>query len=113
MNRNRYIFAAVLILFVAGCATVGVKPWSDRSPQEKSSYFMAIYNKQFNDTVAMASNPNITEAQKQIVRKKKAILKELWPAITFYDSVVARGEIPAIMDEQAILDLINRLAMEG
>lgn len=111
--RRRLVALGILVLFIAGCASFGVKPWTERSPQEKASYFMAIYNKQFNDTVRLAGTPNITEAQKVVVRKKKEILGKLYPAISFYDSIVARGEIPAIADEQAILDLINRLAMEG
>lgn len=114
MRSRKFVpILLVLAIALAGCATFGVKPWTERSPQEKSSYFMAIYNKQFNDTVRLAATPNITEAQKATIRKKKEILGKLYPAISFYDSIVARGEIPAIADEQAILDLINRLAMEG
>ena len=113
MRKYRIVALVLVAAFVVGCASIGVKPWGDRSPQEKASYFMAIYNKQFNDTVRLAQTPNITEAQKAVIRKKKEILGKLYPAISFYDSVVARGEVPAIVDEQAILDLINRLAMEG
>jgi polysaccharide pyruvyl transferase WcaK-like protein len=89
------------------------KPWDERTPTEKSSYFMAIYNAQFRDTVAMASNPNITNDQRQIVRAKKQILSELWPAIQAYDTVVVHGGIPTQLSEQAILDYINRLATLG
>lgn len=113
MKRAKYLLGFLVIALIAGCATVGVKPWNERSPQEKSSYFMAIYNKQFQDTLRMAETPNLTEAQKNIVRKKKEILGKLWPAIQYYDSIVVRGEVPSVLNEQAILDLINRLATEG
>ena len=110
--RKRFAALGILILFLSGCAAMGVKPWTDRSPQEKASYFMSIYNKVYADTARVAQTPGITEAQKVTVRKKVEILKKLHPAILAYDSIVARGEIPAIADEQAILDLINRLTME-
>lgn len=92
---------------------MGGVAWNERSPQDKSSYFMAMYNRQFNDTMSLASTPGITEGQKEIVRQKKAILEKLHPAIKAYDEIVARGEIPSALDEENIFNLINRLAAVG
>lgn len=112
-TMGRRCMSIVALVVLAGCASVGVKPWTERSPQEKSSYFMAIYNREFDDTMAMAKNPAITEAQKDVVRVKKNVLKKLWPAIKAYDEIVVQGKIPSVFDEQNILDMINRLATVG
>ena len=113
MNRNRSILVVLILVLVAGCASLGVKPWMERTPQEKASYFMSIYNKQFTDTMNMAKNPNITEEQRKVVRVKKDLLTKLWLAIGTYDSIIIRGEIPSLLDEQKILDYINQLAAGG
>lgn len=113
MYNKKASISVVILLLLVGCATIGIKPWADRSPQEKASYFMSIYNKEFNDTRLVATNPNITDTQRKVVRIKKEILTKLWLAIGAYDSIVIRGEIPSIMDEQKILDYINQLATAG
>lgn len=112
MRRLRFV-PLVLIVALMGCATLGVKPWNDRSPKEKASYFISIYNKQYNDTIRMANNPEITTAGRAVVRRKKALLTKMYVAVGTYNDVVVKGEIPTFMDEQAILDLINQLALEG
>jgi hypothetical protein len=113
VKAKRVVLLCLLAAVLIGCATVGVKPWAERSPMEKSSYFMSIYNRQYADAMAMASNSNLTEAQKVVVRKKKDVLEKAWPAIRAYDDIAVRGEIPSALSEQAILDYINQLATLG
>lgn len=113
MRNRKALWLFLIVVLVAGCATLGTKPWAERAPQEKASYFMSMYNKQFNDTLNMAKNPNITDAQRKVVRTKKDILTKLWLAIGTYDSIVIRGEIPSMLDEQTILNYINQLAAAG
>ena len=79
---------AVLMGCSSSCSIFGTKPWSERTPKEKSSYFMAIYEKQFDDTLAMAQKPNLTEDQRKIIRTKKAILEKIWVAMWAYDDIV-------------------------
>ena len=115
MRKARWVVPLLLIVFVAGCATfnLGLKPWSERSPKEKASYFMSIYNAQYNDTLSMASSATLTDAQRKVVRAKKDVLMKLWPAIQAYDTIAVHGGIPTQLDEQVILDYINRLATMG
>jgi hypothetical protein len=105
----------IAIAILSGCATMSItaKPWGQMTPKEKSSQFIQTYNTQYQDTMFMASNPNITEEQKWIVRTKKAILTKAWPIIKVYDAVAAGGGVPSPQDEQAILELINQLATMG
>lgn len=113
MKRMAAVFSCLAIFCVLGCATFGVKPWAERSPQERASYFQAIYNREYSDTMLMAANPTITSAQRDVVRAKREILIKLWPAIKAYDDIVVRGEIPTILDEDTIMNLLNRLATIG
>lgn len=113
MSRRRSVaLLLVLAVLVAGCATMGitVKPWGDMTPKEKASQFVQTYNRQYEDTIFMATNPNITEAQKSVVRVKKAVLVKVWPMIKLYNATVVGGGVPSAADEQAILQLINQLA---
>ncbi len=112
--RSRATLPLALLLtlvFIAGCATFGGKPWADYTPKEKALAMMQTYNIEFEDTMALAKEPNITEAQKKVVRAKKAILKELKPLITLYDDVVTQGGVPSAQVEAKILQLINKLTM--
>ena len=99
----------LLVMFLAGCATLGVKPWAERTPKEKALVILEAYNAEFQNTLSMALNPNLTESQKQVVRQKKAILMQLYPLIQLYVGVIEAGGIPSASDEQAILNLIDQL----
>lgn len=99
----------ILMAFLAGCATLGLKPWADRTPKEKSLAFMQFFVSQYKDTFNMATDPKSTPAQKELAMAKKAILKKLYPAIQAYDSIVVLGKIPTIDLENTILGYINKL----
>lgn len=101
MTKNRIFF---LILFlVAGCAANII------TMKQQATQWMDIYNMQYEDTMAIMKNPYATESQKEIGRKKKEILTELWPMLKVYVSIVENGGTPSSEDTQKISDLINRL----
>lgn len=111
MNKRKYLVVLLILVFGLGCATLGVKPWGERTPKEKALVFLQAFNAQFADTMAMAKNPSLTETQKEIVRVKKIALKEIKPLIEAYDAIVVAGGVPSMELEQKILDYINRLVM--
>ena len=115
MTRKLVIPLALVLLFaVVGCATINLgKPWEERTPQEKALTILDAYNAQYKNTMAMALNPNLTEAQKEVVRVKKATLTELWPLVDIYVTTVEAGGVPSPENEAAILRLIDRLVMLG
>ena len=100
------------ILFLVGCP--GVTPPPDYSPLDQAKFnaakWLGIYNSQFEDYKSMTANPDtLTEAQKEVLRKKKALLVETKPALDLYTSYVDQGVVPSPETEQSVLDLINRL----
>jgi PBP1b-binding outer membrane lipoprotein LpoB len=118
--RNRKSNIAVLLIlafFIAGCqsgctqASNVVKTFKDMTPKEKSTYFMGIYNRQFNDTMVLANTPNLSEEQKKVVRTKKDILTRMYPAISTYDQVAVAGGTPSAEIEAGIQILIEQLML--
>ena len=103
------IAGAVIISLLTSCASMGVKPWAERTPIEKSLSFMQFYNVQYADTMNLATSQSSTPAQKDLAAKKKAILKDLWPLVKLYDSYAQGGiQIPPDLESQ-ILVFINKI----
>jgi|GEM_PF-3436301 len=102
---------AFLTFGLAACASMSttIKPWSERSAKEKALAILSMYNAQFLNTLEMANNPKITDDQKEIVRIKKRILKELNPLIEFYLFAISMGQIPDKELENKILNLLDQL----
>jgi hypothetical protein len=100
----------MFITFAFGCATltVGDKPLT---PKQQATIIMNTYNAEYDDTMSMATNPNSTPAQKEIVAQKKMILTQIWPLLKVYVSIVDGGGTPTENQTQALLDLINQLTV--
>jgi len=113
MKRKLQItFICLLVLvFLSNCATLGIgqKPWAERTPEEKSLAVLESFNTQFSDTMRMALRKDLSEAEKEIVRTKKAILKEAKPFIESYAAIIEAGGIPSSLDEKKIMEYIEKL----
>jgi len=107
------IFVLILAISFAACGAVEIKPWTNRTPVEKSLFFMDCYESQYSDTLNMAHRADLTDAQKEIVRAKKSLLMKVKPLLLSYDDYVKNGlTIPAGL-EQRIIDFLNKLATTG
>jgi hypothetical protein len=107
-----------LAFLLASCTLFTPAPVTtvQKTPLEKAKdmglYFNQTYNAQSRDTMEMATLPNPTQAQEEMVITKKAILPQVWPLIKSYDAIVKNGGIPTIDDEQKISNLINQLVTQ-
>lgn len=99
--------------FFGGCASIGVKPFSEMTPKEKSLFFMSTYNREYENTMAVATKPDATPTQKEMVKKKKEVLDKVWPLIRLYDWTVSKGETPGSSLETDILNFIDQLMVEA
>lgn len=70
---------------------------------------MGIYNAQYADYQIKAAFTDLTEEERIVLREKKKLLADLYPAIRIYDTFVAAPGGPAPADEQAIIALINQI----
>jgi len=109
MKRKLLVVALIMTFLIVGCSMfTGIKPWKDRSAEEKELFFKQTYNSQYDDTMALATKPNLTEGEKKIVRLKKSILTEARTAIDLYSIYIAQGKPTAALEAQ-ILNLFDKL----
>lgn len=71
-------------------------------------FMYKTFNAQYEDYLSMAKRADLTEEQKQVLRKKKPILDQLQKLIPLYDSALQAGKVTP-GQEQAIFDLLNSL----
>ncbi len=107
------VIALGVMLSIASCATTGIKPWAQRSPQEKSLAFMQMYNAQFEDTMRQATSTGLTQSQKDMVNTKREGLAKVKPMIEMYDSLIVSGRMPSVELESTIIGLLDKLAASG
>lgn len=117
-SRFKFLVPLICLAFLlASCSLFTPVPTTvQKTPLEKAKdmglYFNQTYNAQYRDTMEMATTPNLSQAQKDMVITKKALLTKVWPLIKAYDAIVKNGGIPTINDEQAINNLINQLVTQ-
>lgn len=109
-----FIFVMVLLFFMVGCAKFfalpeGAVPWEQMSPKDKAYVFNSTYNHLAEDYKYQATMPNLSEAQKDLLKSKWAVMKEVYPLIVTYSNIANTGGIPSPESEQAILMFLNQL----
>lgn len=108
MNQNKFkfltILVVILVLFACGTITLNKAP----TQTQIVSGMYQVYNAQHKDYMSMAANPATTEAQKQILRKKKPILDKLGTLIPMYDAAI-QTKTATPTQQQQIMDLLNLL----
>jgi len=97
----------ILTVFLLSACTASVQV-PEMTPTQKLTYMYQVYNAQHEDYLSMASSPNLTEEQKQILRAKKPILESLQVMIPAYDQSIQNGA-PSVDKEQQIYNLLNKL----
>lgn len=106
-NRKVAILMVLSLVFVmASCAAT-------ISPKGKALMVLSTYNAQTTSTVEMSNRPNLTEAQKVVVREKKRVIVQLDPLVKLYGNTVKNGGTPTVSAEQDIFNLIDQLAAIG
>lgn len=107
------VFAVMLVVlvFLVGCATIpeGSVPWDQMTYKDKAYQFNLTYNHLVADYKQMAAMPNLTDAQKELMRIKWEVFQELWPLITIYSQTANAGGVPSVDSEEAILIFLNQL----
>ena len=102
MKKLKLSIAFLCIGLFIGCATV---------PGYKNMVagMYQFYISQSKDYRAMAADPTLTDAQKNILRQKKPLLDKLGALIPLFDSSVSMGT-PNMDQQQQINNLINQLS---
>jgi hypothetical protein len=105
-KRNLAVLVAVLFVITACATTTGTQTMT---PKRQATIWLGVYNAQYDDTMSIMTNPNSTPAQKEMGKKKKAILTKVWPLLKTYVAIIDGGGTPSNSETVAITDLINQL----
>ena len=101
-----------VVVFLAGCQfTQNLKSPADMSAKELGTWALGIYNAQYDNYEVLAARTDLTEDYKVMLRKKKAILVEIWPLLKLYAGYVDSGAIPTQELEVKIIGLIDDLIL--
>jgi heptaprenylglyceryl phosphate synthase len=106
---KKLIVFCLAVLLVGSCTFDNLKPFDEMSAKEKAAFFMSVYNSSDMNYRAMASQPDLTEVQKEILRQKKQIMIQVYPLIQSYNTYVDSGVVPSVELEQNILTNIDKL----
>jgi hypothetical protein len=118
------LLAFILLLFQGCVGSDGAKPLSEMTSKEKVIVMYGTYNSQYNDymrvmgytkddigTWRQTSQPVLTASQLNILQKKKAILKQVYPLMSLYGSYVESGRVPSPQVEREVFQLLDSLAL--
>ena len=123
LNKFKLLLILMLILFFAGCAPQGSKPLSEMTDKEKSVIMFNVYNQQYTDYMTRTgftkiegewekiNSVSLTDDQKVIMKKKKEILKGVYPLILLYDSFVINNRAVDTKIEAQIFSLLDSLVL--
>ena len=117
-NLYQLIVVIVLLVFmmgsVAGCAKFFALPeesvpWDQMLPKDKAYMFNSSYNSIAADYKYQAAMPDLSDAQKGLLKAKWTVMKEVHPLIKTYSSIANTGGIPSPESEAEILKFLNQL----
>ena len=110
MRRNKSIYVLllmVLIFTLAACAALETA--QNLTPKQQLTVWMQVYNSTYDDTMTMANSPSLTQAQKDLINKKKAILTQAWPLLKTATIIIDSGGTLSEDQSVVINGLINQL----
>ncbi len=139
--KKKLLLGILLLAFLTSCTTLGLKPYSMMTLEEKSLFLLKQYNKMYDNTfnqvlpkiltplqkesirvqvnaglmkvADVPIDPTLTLEQKKVINAKKAVLGKLQPLVFMFKTVVDGGGTPSPETEQAIMDLIDKAATLG
>jgi len=109
-----YIAILLLTVFLlfAGCVP-STQPSSDKTPfqlaQEQVQRIMDAYIFVYDKTMALASDPDITESEKKVVAANKVVLEKVWPSLKRCLNFIGEGKIPSKIDLDTADDILDLL----
>jgi hypothetical protein len=103
-----FLFSLILI-GIAGCAMMGAKPYSEMTPKERATYVLSTYNQQYELYLKEATAPNLSESKKEILRKKKELMVQMYPYIGTYANYAKQGAFAPEDVEMALMKIMDKL----
>ena len=124
MHKNKVVLFMALALMAFIVTAIGCI--QTMSPKKQLTMFYGTYNSQYTQYMTatgytMNENgewkktffPAYTDDERKMLRKKKAILEQMYPLVKVYDSMVVGATPYSSATEQELLNLIDQLAELG
>lgn len=109
-QKLKFSILLLIVPFLFSCSTFGLKPMSEWTPKQKADYFMRTYNSSAKQVDAVLKDPVSSTAAKDVAKKDKAILTQVYPLIQAFDEYYVQGKpITSIPSEKQIMDLFDRV----
>ena len=106
------VLIAIAAMALTACAALQA-PEQELTPLQKAekaaTWMQETYSAQYDDYKTMRAKPDLTEAQKEVLRTKYAILAEAEPLIKTFRDAVRADTVPSPELESQIMALLNRL----
>ena len=114
LNRDVRFVSLIFYLFFAagflGCAgTGGLQDPHSMGPKEFAVYINQAYVSSYDDYLMQVQRQDLSEAQKDVLRKKKQVLTEVWPQIRLYNRYINTGVLPEQELKDTIIKLLEKL----
>jgi hypothetical protein len=90
-----------------GCATTGTT--QAMTPKQVATVALNTYNQEYDNTMAVMTNPNSTPSQILIAQQKKVILTQMWPLLKIYTGTIDGGGTPSAQDTATLNSFIDQL----
>lgn len=124
--KRLYKVDLLLIILLIAFFSIGLLGCETMTPKKQLTMMYGTYNSQYTQYMTATGytlneegvwkktySPSYTEDEKNILRKKKAILTQMYPLVKVYDSMVV-GDTPfSSATEAELLDLIDQLTKLG
>lgn len=111
-ERNKRILALLFVCYVlAACSLVRqtTEDVMSMSQKEKAAWMMGVFNRQYDNYLIQSRIANLTEGEKDTLRKKKEVLVMVYPLIITYDMFQNREETVSPEAEASIFGLLAQL----
>lgn len=114
-EKKRLIIVVLVFFFAFGCAQLGFQDtggeisFTDMTTKQQAIFIMDLYNKQFDRYQKQVLEPNLTDIDKEVLRTKYGLLKDLYQYIDIYNVFVDTGGTPDEKTEAALISLIAKL----
>lgn len=109
------VISCCLIVFgLMACATMqgANKSFSEMTTKEKAIYVMSMYNKQYDEYLSLYQKGSHTPEEKEILKTKYDLLKELNPYVGLYITYAEQNTIPTEEVEKRLIEIIKKLLEE-
>jgi len=99
-------FMCLMIGLAQGCTqNLQLKPISEMTPQEKDLVALKTYNSLVDAYKQKITLPNLSDAEKTVLRAEYATIQKMWPIIKTYDEYV-QGNTGSI--QESVLQAIDQ-----